>query len=76
MSWWYAFRQIDPKPPGGWVIDYYGGPHASHHDALMAVERADMRKQRDEEYSYPFEAATKEEAQRLASEGKCGPFLR
>lgn len=76
MSWWYAFRRIDSKPPGGWVIDYYGGPHSSHHDALVAVEHADIRKRRDEEYSYPFEAATKEEAQRLASEGKCGPFLR
>ncbi len=37
MSWWYAFRQIDPNPPGGWVIDDYRGPHASHHDALMGV---------------------------------------
>lgn len=76
MSWWYAFRQTDPKPPGGWIIDYNGGPHASYHDALVAVERADLQMQRDEEYSCPFEAATKEEAQRLAGEGRCRPFLR
>lgn len=76
MSWWYAFRQIDPRPPGAWVVSQNGGPFESHHDALLAVERADLRKQRDEEYSYPFDAATKEEAQVIATAGKCGPFIR
>jgi hypothetical protein len=76
MSWWHAFRQIDRRSPGNWVVGCGQGPFESLHDALLSVERADLRKQRDEEYSYPFEAATQEEAQRLASAGKFGPFVR
>src|SRR5579884_1996418 len=34
-----------------------------------SVERADIREQRDEECSYRFEAATKEDARWLASQG-------
>jgi hypothetical protein len=60
MKWFFAFRQISPRPPGVWVAQ---GPYDSYEQAKAAREAA---KAWDAEVSAPFKAHTKAEAQ-----GKC-----
>lgn len=56
-KWWFKFRQIIPRPPGGWVVC---GPYSTYEEAKRARESA---KAYDAEVTVPFSAASKDEAE-------------
>jgi len=60
ISWYFAFRQTSPCPPGQWIAC---GPYDSYEKALEERSRA---KAWDCEVSVPYSAVSKEVAEVMA----------
>lgn len=61
MPYWYAFRQIIPKPPGSWIAT---GPYENYAAAKRGYEHAKLTS--DAQVSPPFSAENQKEADLIA----------
>ena len=66
-KWWFAFRQSVPSPPGTGIAI---GPFDSHREVVEGRQRT---KAWDCDVSEPFQAESKEEAEKRAERAWSAP---